>query len=151
MASWQQLLTTSLHGQRAGLRRYSHGMTSTVELMAGPDGFRANYTTDASTGTNVASVGTHLLPGTSAGSSSVYTLDPPIPGAEVTLLASTRADAYVKTANGEYIKSTQASSDTVLKLPAASGGVTLIGISTAAFAALTAITSASGIVTSTST
>lgn len=147
-------ITTSLHGRRFGLSRVSTGESGATyegDFTAGTHGHRHIITTDNTTSANVASFGVQYLPGTSAGSSSVYTIDPPIPGVRVTIIGSTRADAYLKTNGGEYYESTQASSDTVLKVPSAGGAVELIGVTTGRFAAVTALTSASGFVTSTST
>lgn len=153
MPDWKDKITTSLHGRRHGLQRMTTGEsggTSEAEFLVGSDGHRHPTSTSNTTSTNVPPYGVQTLPGTSAGSSSVYTIDPPIPGVEVIIVGSTRAKTYLKTANSEQIRSSQATTDTVVALTSNGDSFRMVGISTAAWASNIG-SSASGIVTSTST
>lgn len=139
-------LRTSIHGRRLGLNAVSSaesgGNHGTREFLAGPDAFRVENSTSESTGTNLKPFGVSVL--TTAASSGVYTLDPPIPGVEKTLVFHTTGSnpIYVKTENSETINTTQGTSLSVLASSQTAYAVTrLIGISTSEYAALNSVSS----------
>lgn len=119
--SGNQNIITSVYGKRLGLQFLStsvSGGSRNAEILVGPDaGVRAGVTTAATTGTNIPAYGFANLPGTSAGSSCVYTIDPPIPGVPVlvTFVSSANGNCYLKTLNSETIVTTFGSSFTVVK------------------------------------
>lgn len=134
-------LRTSIHGRRLGLNAVSSaesgGNHGTREFLAGPDAFRVENSTSESTSTNLKPFGVSHALGTSADSSSVFTLDPPIPGVEKTLYFPSTGDTacYVKTANSETIHSTIGSSHTVIK-STLGGMCRLMGVTTGVWAAI---------------
>lgn len=134
-------ITTTLKGRRLGLQllstSYTGGSRGAQEFLVGPDDFRVGVTTNESTATNFKAHGVSHVRGTSADSSSVFTLDPPIPGVEKTLYFNSTGNTacYVKTANSEVIHTTLGSSHTVIK--STIGGICrLVGVTTAIWAAL---------------
>lgn len=108
---------TSLYGRRFGLQRLTTaiaGISKAAELLVGPEAIRMGTSTADTTATNLTAYGVHVI--SSAISSGVYTIDPPIPGVQVTLsFQTTGATNYIKTANGETFLSTQGSTFSVLK------------------------------------
>lgn len=156
--AWNNNIMTSLFGRRLGLQALTtsqSGGSRTADLLVGPDAIRLGVTTAESTGTNVAAHGISILPGTSAASTNVYTLDPPIPGVRKYIsLGTTASNLYLKTANSETIQSTLGTSFTTIR-SSVGGSYELIGLTTAVWMAL-GITSgtssqASGFVLTTST
>lgn len=156
--SWASNALTSIFGRRLGLNTVttaSGGGTVASEYLVGPEDLRVGVTTAESTGTNLKAFGVSNCYGTSAGSSSVYTLDPPIPGVrKYVAFSSTANGVYLKTANSETFLSTVGSSFTTIK-STAGGCLELMGFTTAIWLAfdLTSGTSsqASGFGLSTST
>lgn len=131
-------ITTSKHGRRLGLQSMSTGETggSKNEFLVGPDDFRVAVTTET-TSTNLKPFGVSVGLGTSAASSAVYTLEPPIPGVrKVVGGSSANGPVYVKTANSETILSTVGSTHTTVKISSLGGGFELVGISTSQWLAL---------------
>lgn len=133
--------TTSVHGRRLGLQAMTTPETGSnhgkVDFIVGAEAVRMGLTTSPSTGTNLKAYGVMDIAGTSADSSSVFTIDPPIPGIPVFLYFRSTGDTgcYVKTANSETIHSTIGSSHTTIK--STIGGVLqLIGLTTAKWAAI---------------
>lgn len=133
--------TTSLHGRRFGLQRMTTPETGSahgaVDFLVGAEAVRMGLTTAPTTSTNLKSYGVADIAGTSADSSSVFTLDPPIPGIPVFLYFRSTGNTacYVKTANSETIHSTIGSSHTTIK--STIGGVAmLVGLTTAKWASL---------------
>jgi len=130
----------SIKGRRLGLQRVtsgSHGGRKDAEFLLGPDSIRHGVSTAESTATNILPYGVSHILGSSAASSSVFTLDPPIPGVEKTLYFGSTGNigCYVKTKNGETIHSTIGSSHTTIK--STIGGVCrLIGVTTAVWAGI---------------
>lgn len=130
----------SLYGRRFGLQRVStnaHGGRVEHEYIVGPGDIRLGVTTSESTGTNLLPYGFSHVKGTSADSSSVFTLDPPVPGVEKTLYFNSTGNTgcYVKTKNSEVIHTTLGSSHTTIKSTV--GGVCrLVGVTTAIWAGL---------------
>jgi hypothetical protein len=149
--AWNTKITTSLRGYRFGLQAMSTvqtgGSRGPNEFLVGPDDFRVGVTTAETTSTNLKAHGIHFLPSSSAGSSQVFSLDPPIPGVEVTIHNSTAATAFVKA--GVAIKSTVGSTQTVISFPAAGHSITLTGVTTALW--ITQCATASGVGLSNST
>jgi hypothetical protein len=121
-----QFLTTALSGGR----KY-------YEYLVGPEAFRSQVSTAETTATNVDPFGVSYLPGTSAGSSAVYTIDPPVPGVSKFIIASTaNGPVYLKTKNSEVILSTIGSSHTTVKASSIGGTFMLIGLTTASWGAI---------------
>lgn len=132
------LINTSLFGRRLGLQNLtttiSGGSRGPVDMLVGAEQVRQGVTTAESTGTNAPAWGVSFFPGTSAASSAVYTLDPPVPGVEKTLVfnSTSQGPIYVKTANGETFLSTQGTTFSVIKSTANQvGTITLRGLTTA--------------------
>ena len=125
-------ITTSKHGRRLGLQRMSTGQSggsAPFEFLVGPDDFRVGTNTAESTGSNLEPFGISGGLGTSAGSSAVYTLDPPIPGVRKVIASSTaNGPVYVKTSNAVVVSSA-GSTDAVVKLSTLGSPVELIGLS----------------------
>jgi len=124
-------VTTSLHGRRVGLQQMSTAQTggAKVEMLVGPDDFRVGTNTAESTATNIAAHGFTGDLGTSAASSAVYTLDPPIPGVRKVLASSTaNGPVYVKADGSAVIISSAGSTDAVVKLSTLGNAVELIGL-----------------------
>lgn len=112
-------IVTSIYGRRLGLQVSSSGQFGTskrLDLLVGPDALRAQHSTSETTSTNLSPAGVSVLANSSAGSSQVWTIDPPIPGVEKTLVFGTTVNTqYLKGANGETFQSSQGTSMTVLK------------------------------------
>jgi hypothetical protein len=133
-------INESIRGRNLGFEFLSsgkHGTTKTGKLLVGPEASRQYHTTGDTTGVNLAPFGVSVLDNSSAGSSQVFTLDPPIPGLDKTLVFMTSANTlYVKTANGETIVSSMASTFTVIKSTGTVAGmVKLTPVSTAKWVA----------------
>lgn len=149
--SFETKYTTSVHGRRLGLQRMttpeSGGSHGSKDFLVGPEAVRVNVTTAGSTGTNLKAFGVSILAGTSAASSAVYTIDPPIPGVRVTIVnnSSGNGPMYIKTKNSETINTTAGTSFTTIKT-SAGGSFELVGVTTAVWAGpgLTTGTSSNG-------
>lgn len=133
-----QAVLTSIYGTRLGLQRLSTaqsgGTRGAIELTAGPDGFHDPVSTAATTAINVRPLGLTVLPGTSAASSAVYTIDPPIPGVRALIYGATdNGPVYLKTANGENFISSMGSTFNTIKVSSLGGAFELYGLSTADF------------------
>lgn len=152
--------TVSLHGRRFGIQHLSSGESGgsrgSVDLLVGPEALRAEVSTADTTAINLNAFGVSVLPGTSAGSSSVYTLNPPIPGVMKTIMGTTANGPFIiKTANSETIHTTAGTSFTTVEISSIGGGFSLVGVTTAIWMGLglTSGTSsnASGFILTTST
>jgi len=134
-------ILTSLHGRRFGLQRMSTaetgGSRGAKEFLVGPEALRLDNSTAETTSVNLHPYGISHVKGTSADSSSVFTLDPPIPGVEKTLYFPSTGNTacYVKTANSETIQTTLGSSQTTIK-STIGGMCRLVGVTTAIWAGL---------------
>jgi hypothetical protein len=132
--SYNANIINSIKGRRLGLTQLSSGQTGgrKVDLLYGPEALRLGVTTSESTGTNLSPFGVSFLNGTSAASSAVYTLEPPIPGVRKVIQIGTTANGpcYLKTANAETFSSTLGTSFTTIK-SSAGGFYELVGITTA--------------------
>lgn len=131
---------TSIFGRRFGLSKVTtalHGGRAEVDLINGPDDLRVAVTTAESTGTNLSPWGYSNLPGTSVGSSAVYTIDPPIPGVRKIVTCSTEnGPIYLKTKNSETFLTTLGSTHTTIKASTLGGAYELIALTTARWLAL---------------
>ena len=146
MSTWANKITTSLFGRRFGLQNMttgeSGGAQGARDFLVGPEGFRQAVSTANTTDSNVPAYGVQVLPG------GVFTIDPPIPGVQVTVVGSSDTASYLKTnAATETIMTTLGSSDTVLAFPSVGGGAILTGVTTSRFLAILT----TGVVASTST
>jgi len=137
-------ILTSIFGRRLGLQRLTTGESggSRSEYLVGPDDFRVGVTTNESTGTNIKPYGYSMNLGTSAGSSAVYNLEPPVPGVRKVLVSSTaNGPVYVNTLNA-LIFSSAGTTQATVKLSTLGVPVELIGATTAIW--LTYVATASG-------
>lgn len=149
-------ILTSIRGRRLGLQKlttFDHGGRGAAEMLVGPEEFRRGVTTAETTGNGLKAHGVSHL--TSANSSAVYILDPPIPGArKVISIGTTGVSIWVKTKNAETFNTTLGTSFTTIR-SSAGGYYELMGITTAVWgvANITSGTSsqASGHVLSTTT
>lgn len=127
-------ILTSIFGRRLGLQRLTTGESggaAKAEFLVGPDDFRVGVTTAESTAVNMKPFGVSVCPGTSAGSSAVYTLEPPIPGVRKVIQGGTaNGPVFIKTANSETITTTVNSSATTVKISSVGGALELIGLTT---------------------
>lgn len=126
-------ILTSLFGSRVGLQRMttaeSGGSRGAQEYLVGPESLRVGVTTAETTSTNLQPHGVSRLPGTSAASSAVYTIDPPVPGVRKTIMGTTdNGPVYLKTANGETIVTTAGSSFTTVKVSSVGGVFELMAL-----------------------
>lgn len=148
--AYNDRMITSLRGRRIGLQRLSSaisgGSRGSQEFLVGPEALRAGVTTAETTARNLHPFGVSMLP---AGTSLVFTIDPPIPGVQKHISVSTAGPAYVKTANGETFVTTSGSSWTTIKFTSLGGGVALVGLTTAQWATAGLTSAANSLTTST--
>lgn len=132
-------MTKSIFGRQLGLQSMSTNMSGsarsgeTPDFLVGAEEIRRSVNT-GSTSRNLPAYGVSRVNGTSAGSSAVYTLDPPIPGVNVVLSfeSTSQGPIYVKTANGETIVSTQGTTFSIIKSTNNTvGAIVLYGLTTA--------------------
>lgn len=128
-------IRTNLHGRRVGLQHLTTGESggaASAQFLVGPEDMRVGVTTAETTATNLKAFGISVCPGTSAGSSAVYTLEPPIPGVRKVIQGGTaNGPVYIKTVNGETITTTVNSSATTVKVSSVGGAFELVGLTTA--------------------
>lgn len=134
--AWNNNIITSLFGRRFGLQGMSTSQTGGSrgprEYLVGPEDLRRGVTTAETTSTNLPADGISRCPGTSAASSAVYTIDPPIPGVRKTIIGATdNGPVFIKTANSETIMTTVGSSFTTVKVSSVGGVFEMIGLTTA--------------------
>jgi len=148
--AWADKITTSLFGRRLGLQTMTTSQTGgsrgAVDLVVGAEAVRQENSTAETTSSNLKAWGVSWV--STVSSSAVFTLDPPIPGVDKTLVfyssATSASPIYVKTANSETIMSTVSSSATVLASSQnAETAVRLIGLTTAMWGVLGSISTAS--------
>lgn len=139
----------SLFGRQFGINMMSTNQTGgrlPAGFLSGDDAeqVRAGVTTNESTGTNVLAWGVSFLNGTSAASSSVYVLDPPITGVRKTVVfSSANTPMYLRTKNAETFRTSADSTiATVISSTLTGAVVELIGLTTAMWGLLTNGTSA---------
>lgn len=134
-------ILTSIYGRRLGLQRFDtaqSGAAIPAEFVVGPDDIRLGLTTNESTGTSMAPAGISVLVGTSAASTPVFTLAPPIPGVrKIVVFGSTDSAIYAKAPTGSAIQGTSLGATACGAIRSSGGGaVELMGITTASFATL---------------
>ena len=138
-ANYGNSVLTSVHGRRLGLQAMSSGESGgskgALELLVGPDAFREPRTTNETTATAINAVGNTVLVGTSAASTPVFTLAPPIPGVRKTIIfGSTDSALYLKMSSGCAIAGTSLASTGCTAIRSSGGGaVELIGQTTALY------------------
>lgn len=134
--------TTSVHGRRLGLQLMSTTQTggrTNIDFLIGPEALREGVSTADTTGTAILACGVSFLNGTSAASSSVYVLDPPIPGVRKTVVfSSATTPQYLRTKNAETFRTTADSTIATVILSTLTGAVVeLIGLTTSMWGLLT--------------
>ncbi len=134
----------SLFGRQFGmnlLTTAAHGGARPLGFLSGEDAeqVRMGVTTAETTALAVTAVGVSWLNGTSAASSSVYVLDPPIPGVfKVVNFSSANTPQYLKTKNGETFRTSADSTiATVISSTLTGCTVQLVGLTTAMWGLLT--------------
>lgn len=131
-------ILTSIFGRRLGLQRMSTAESggSKNEFLVGPDDFRVAGTAET-TSVDLKPFGISFGLGTSAGSSAVYTLEPPVRGVRKVISGSSaNGPVYIKTKNGEAILSTLGSTFTTVKISSLGGAFELVGVSTSQWLSL---------------
>lgn len=148
--AYSDKIITSIHGRRLGLQTMTTAQSGgrlAGSFLVGPDvGVReptgsANGGSSAgeTTGTGVLAWGVSFLNGTSAASSSVYVLDPPIPGVRKTVVfSSANTPIYLRTKNAETFRTSADSTiATVISSTLTGAVVELIGLTTGMWGLLT--------------
>lgn len=139
---------TSLYGRRLGLQSgssnvFGSGRTGErPDFLVGAEDIRKRVSTAETTSLNLPAYGISML--TSAVSSGVYTLDPPVPGVQKWIAnQTTGATWYVKTANGETFQSSQGTTFSVLKSTQnVAGTLQLVGLTTSIWGVQTGLSTA---------
>ena len=159
--SYERLINTTLLGNRLGLQKLTsaiHGITAPAEVLVGAEAVRGRASTADTTATGLAPFGVSLLTtGLSADTTSVFRLDPPVPGVEKTLVwgsttvgtmgskifvtNSTGGGAGFQTSGGSSFTCVASSAGAVMRL---------MGVTTALWAVING-TTASGFTFTTST
>lgn len=129
-------ILTSIYGRRIGLQRFEaaqSGAAIAAEFVVGPDDIRLGLTTNESTAVSMAPAGISVVVGTSAASTPVFTLSPPIPGVrKVIVFGSTDSALYVKCATGCAIAGTSLGTTGSCAVRSSGGGaIELMGRTTA--------------------
>lgn len=140
--SYGNNILTSIYGRRLGMQTLTtgaNGVTKPFEVLVGPEDLRRGVTTAETTGTTVPAWGVSFLNGTSAASSSVYVLDPPIPGVRKTIVFSSgNTPQYLRTLNAETFRTSADSTiATVISSTLTGAVVEMIGLTTAMWGLLT--------------
>ena len=132
-------IVTSLFGRRVGLQTMSSAVTGATkslpqEFLVGPECIRYGVTTNETTGTPMQASGISYLVGTSAASTPIFQLAPPIPGVKkVIYFGSTDSALYVRPSVATHAFSgTSLGSTACGAIRSSAGGmIELIGITTA--------------------
>lgn len=141
-------ILTSIYGRRLGLQPLSTGQSGgtkgPLEFLAGPDEIRLGVTTSETTSTPLDASGVSYLVGTSAASTPVYSISPPIPGVRKTVFfGSTDSALYLKNSSGCSFAGTSLGNTGATVIRSSGGGsVSLVGVSTALYAVLAVSSSA---------
>lgn len=143
------LSLTSIHGRRVGLGWLSTGMSggtksTPLEFLQGLDGFRNPICTSETTDVPMDAAGISYLVGTSAASTPVFSLAPPIPGVKKGIFfGSTDSALYVNAASGCSFAGSSLGSTGAATIRSSGGGyVELMGMTTALHAILNISSSA---------
>ena len=134
-------IITSIYGRRLGLQGMSTAETGgpvPTEFLVGPDSMKQGISTAPTTATAESAAGISNFVGTSAASTPVFTLAPPIPGVAKTVnFSSTDSALYVKMTSGCAISGTSLATTGCTVIRSSGGGcVELIGLTTALYGAL---------------
>lgn len=137
----------SVYGRRLGLQRPSTNQTggAAAEYLVGPNaGVRVSGSSAASTATDLRPFGgMYYLPTSSAGSSQVYTIEPPVPGLPPTWISgSTASEVYLKTKNSETLVTSGGSSFTTINPSSLGFCIGLVAITTAVYGVINGTTAA---------
>jgi hypothetical protein len=137
-ANYGNKILTSLYGRRLGLQAPSSaetGVSKALDILVGPDAYREPQSTAETTSGVVGPTGNTILVGTSAASTPVYTLAPPIPGVRKTIIfGSTDSAIYLKMTAGCSIAGTSLASTGATAIRSSGGGaVELIGQTSALY------------------
>lgn len=140
--AYRDKIMTSLWGRRFGLQLMSTvqtGGAAPTDLLIGPEALREGVSTAETTASAIRPFGVSFLNGTSAASSSVYVLDPPIPGVRKTVVfSSANTPQYLRTKNGETFRTSADSTiATVISSTLTGATVELIGLTTSIWGLLT--------------
>lgn len=133
---------TSIYGRRLGLSVVSTGQSGGTkgpqEFLQGVNEIRLPISTSETTATPLNASGISYLVGTSAASTPVFTLAPPIPGVKKRIVfGSTDSALYVKMTSGCSIIGTSLGSTVAATIRSSGGGyVELEGLTTALYGAL---------------
>lgn len=142
--SYADKILPSIYGRRLGLQMMSSAVTGSVralaeqpDMLVGTEDIRKGVSTGETTALAMKAYGVSRLFGTSVASTPVYTLDTPIPGVEKFInFESTDSAIYVKTGSGVFITGTSLGSSAAAIRSSGGGAVVLMGVTTAAYAAL---------------
>lgn len=146
--AYNNSILTSIYGRRLGLQALSTvqsgGTKGPIEVLVGPEGFREGVTTRETTGTPLDASGVSYLVGTSAASTPVYTISPPIPGVKKTVFfGSTDSALYLKNSSGCSFAGTSLGNTGATVIRSSGGGcVQLQGLTTAIYGVLAVSSSA---------
>lgn len=139
--AYNDKIISSVFGRRLGLQPLSSGQTggNRADFLVGPEALREGVSTAETTGTEIKAHGVSFLNGTSAASSSVYVLQPPIPGVRKTVIfSSATTPQYLRTKNAETFRTSADSTiATVISSTLTGAVVELIGLTTAMWGLLT--------------
>lgn len=141
-------ILTSVYGRRVGLQSYSSGQSGgskgAQEFIVGPEDIRVGVTTKESTGTPVNASGVSYLVGTSAASTPVFTIAPPIPGVrKQVFFGSTDSALYLKNSSGCSFAGTSLGTTGATAIRSSGGGmIELMGLTTAIYGVLNISSSA---------
>jgi hypothetical protein len=157
--SFETRIHESIRGRNLGFEFISsatHGSTQGGRMLVGPEALRAKNSTAESTGTNLRAFGHSVLNNSSAGSSQVWMLDPPIPGVQKSVIFNTTVNTQYLRASTDasitFLSATQGTTKCILSCTGtALGLVNLIGITTAVWGILPANLSSGYLLLSTST
>ena len=137
-------VVTSVHGRRLGLQAMATAATGATkptpqEFIVGPEDIRLGVTTSESTGTPMQASGISWLVGTTAASTPIFQIAPPIPGVhKLIYFGSTDSAIYVRPSVATHAFAGTSLGATGCGAIRSSGGgfVELVGITTALYGVL---------------
>lgn len=139
---------TSIYGRRLGLSQLSTGQTGgtkgPVDFLAGFDDVRLPISTAETTDIPCNAAGISYLVGTSAASTPVFTIAPPIPGVrKQVFFGSTDSALYLKNSSGCSFAGTSLGTTGATVIRSSGGGmIELMGLTTAIYGVLNVSSSA---------
>ena len=139
-------INESIRGRNLGFEYVSsarHGSTQGGRMLTGPDAYRGHVSTAESTATPLRAFGVSYLIDSSAGSSQVWKLDPPIPGVVKTIIFGSSGNTQYLSLNPlssvasvvTVITATQGTTKSVIASSAQPQALRLVGVTTAVWAA----------------